>query len=1155
MSKADIYGIAINKLGKVEKNQKVKEGRCQFPFKYKKEVHDKCVPTEKGEICATSVSERGTLKTYGYCYTPKMGPKPTKATKSITIKKLKGTKTSPKKQTMKKEKANASVATKSEKVAVEGEVKPVTTKAVLKPPFNDAFIEMLGQLQDFMKKKGEFMRSRAYQKAEQAVLTYPEPITEVAQMKGVPGIGKTILAKMEELVTTGKLNAIEKERANPIHVLTDVYGIGPKKAQQLIDKGITSLNALRQNEGELNTNQRIGLKYYDDLLKRIPRKEIDAYKKVFQRVFSGLGYPEASMDIVGSYRRGVTTSGDIDVILTDAANNQKLLEDFLTTLEKEGIILHKLSDGKKKVMVIAELPGKTPRRVDFLYAPPSEYAFAVLYFTGSKVFNTMMRQRALDLGFTLNEHGIYHLRNGKKAEKVDLKFGSEADIFRFLKMKYKDPVERKGANAVVYTDGEPEPASVDVSVKPVPAKPKVVKAAPAKPVPAKAVPAKPVPAKPKVVKAAPAAVQDTQSDTANDLKEFKKKGGSFLDTLTPKQIEDMYELSNHLYFNEPEKVILTDAEFDVLTEYIKEKYPTMKALKKVGAVVKKNKIKLPFPMPSLDKIKPDTGVLPKWLAKYNKPPRYEVSAKLDGVSGMYMLDAKGGKLYTRGDGDVGQDVTHLIPYLKLPTSLPSGMEQLVIRGEFIMKKSVFAKEFKPKGFKNVRNLVAGLVNKQTAVPADLQHLDFVAYEVMVPPGSPSEQFATLEKIGVLVVRHMLVDALSNTLLSDLLVDWRVNYEYDIDGIVVYHDKLYSARANKNPEHAFAFKMVLSDQKAEARVVDVVWKASKDGYLKPVVKLMPVELGGVRIENVTGNNAAFIEKNKIGVGAIISLVRSGDVIPKIIGVVEPADEPKMPSVPYVWNKTHVDIELKDKQGNTEVIARNILGFFKELSVDGIGPGIVNVLVEAGYTSVPAVLKMSKADFLALPSFKEKKASKIHDNIQNAVKEASLPQLMSASNIFGRGFGTKRMKLILAAIPDLFTAKGETGLEKRLESVSGVGGTTAKAFMKGLPVFKKFMADCGLSGKLRGVPTAVLAEKKKAVTDHLLSGKKIVMTGFRDADLIKAIEAVGGEMGSSVSKKTFVVLVKDKDETSGKADKARELGIPIMTADEFKTKYKV
>ena len=173
--------------------------------------------------------------------------------------------------------------------------------------------------------------------------------------------------------------------------------------------------------------------------------------------------------------------------------------------------------------------------------------------------------------------------------------------------------------------------------------------------------------------------------------------------------------------------------------------------------------------------------------------------------------------------------------------------------------------------------------------------------------------------------------LSNELLSEVLVKWRADYLYEIDGVIVTDDNVYP-RKSGNPEHSFAFKMVLSDQIAEVKVVDVLWNPSKDGYLKPRVQIEPIQLGGVKIEYATGFNAAFIEQNKIGLGALIQIIRSGDVIPHIRSVTIPAEAPKMPLVPYKWNDTHVDIMLEDIGSDTTVREKNITGFFRGIGVD-------------------------------------------------------------------------------------------------------------------------------------------------------------------------------------------------------------------------------
>jgi NAD-dependent DNA ligase len=561
---------------------------------------------------------------------------------------------------------------------------------------------------------------------------------------------------------------------------------------------------------------------------------------------------------------------------------------------------------------------------------------------------------------------------------------------------------------------------------------------------------------------------------------------------------------------------------------------------------------LPFPMPSMDKIKPSTKALDKWITKYSKPSSYEVSAKLDGTSGLYTTIHGVGKLYTRGDGLIGKDISHLIPFLRLPDAKKHA--GLVIRGEFVISKENFKKYFKSKGSKNARNTVAGLTNTLVG-SADHAYMDYVGYEVMQPELTPAKQMEMMEKtMAMITVKHKTVSGLTTELLSDLLVDWRQNYTYEIDGIIVAHNKIYKERKNKNPEYAFAFKMVLSDQVAEAKVVNILWTPSKDGYLKPRVQIEPIELGGVTIEYATGFNAEFIEKHKLGVGSVVELVRSGDVIPHIQKVIRGAKEPLMPDVNYVWNDTHVDIMLVDKGADPVVREKNILGFFKTLDVEGVGPGVVKKMMNAGYSSVPAILWMKKDDFLGLDGFKEKMADKVYMHIQNGVEKATLPMLMKASNIFGRGFGEKKLKPVLKKYPTLLVDK-ESDAEKiaKLMTVEGWSTKSSTAFVKHIDTFIAFLKECGLYERfVAGVDDCGVGDGGVDVS-HPLYGKKVVMTGFRDKELANLIESVGGEIGSSVSKKIFVVLVKNLNEDTGKAEQARQLGVSLMIPDGFKQMY--
>ena len=1002
----------------------------------------------------------------------------------------------------------------------------ITMTESAKKRYNEAFIDILGELGDILQRQGEPFKARAYLQAQETIMTYPEDIYNIEQLKGLKGIGKTIEGKLEEYIKTGSLKLLDKERLNPLNVLTRVYGIGPKKAKELIDKGINSIEDLQKNENLLNDSQRTGLKYFTAIETRIPRSEIDEYKTVLEKIFKTSTPPGSSFEIVGSYRRGALTSGDIDIIITNKDNNVEAYTKFFDKLVKDKIVIEVLTKGKTKSLTIAQLPDHIPRRVDFLYTSPKEYAFALLYFTGSKIFNTVQRQRALDLGYTLNEHGLNHMKEGKKGEPVINDFPDEKSIFAFLGMKYKEPQERKDGRAVqVLSAVEQQPIALEEEVV--------------------------------IIKPKKTTLKKKPTEKVDNLLKFKQEGKSALDLLTEKELSALISQANEAYYCEEDKTpIMTDNEYDVLRDYTLSKYPKNKtALEghtKCAVKIEKNKAKLPYEMWSMDKIKPSTDALTKWKQTYTGP--YVISCKLDGISALYSTENKEPKLYTRGDGIVGQDISHLIPHLKLPF-----MKGLVIRGEIIIKKALFIEKY-AKQFANPRNFVAGIVNKKTTDSDKYTDLSFVAYEIIKPILKPSVQFSMLEDTAssevsdsLEVVQHETISFadLTNERLSELLIKWREEYLYEIDGIICIDDKIYP-RPKGNPPYAFAFKMVLSDQIAEAKVVDVIWTASKDGYLKPRVQIEPINLGGVNIEYATGFNAKFIVENKIGVGALIRLIRSGDVIPHITNVVQPASQPLLPTVPYEWNATQVDILLKNKQDDATVKEKTISGFFTNLEVDGLGPGNIKRMIEAGYDTVPKILALSEADLLKVEGFKLKLAHKIHTNIHQQLEKADLPELMHASNIFGRGFGTKKLKLILDAYPSVLTDPiSITEKIQKISTVDGMAKKTSEQFVKEIPIFLTFLETANLQSKLHIENTQQVT--KTINKDHPLFKKKWVITGFRDKELIEKLLSFGSEQGSSVNKKTDFLIVKDLEEDNVKVGEAKKYGIPIMTPEQVITKY--
>ena len=845
---------------------------------------------------------------------------------------------------------------------------------------------ILDQLSNMMSKQGEPFKAKAYNSAKEAIDKFSPKINSIVQLKDVPNIGKSCLQVIDEFLKTGKVQVLEDNKNNPINLFADIYGVGPKKAKELVEEHkIITLIELREKQTEvLNKVQQVGLKYYEDILQRIPRAEIDHYFKIFEKVANtqqGL-----SFEIVGSYRRGAQDSGDIDVIITAPKEANYIA--FIELLIKSQIIIEVLSRGKSKCLVISRLPNKdnVARRVDFLFCSKEEYPFSLLYFTGSKLFNTNMRAHALTLGYSMNEHGLTKTTNNSSATNPTASSGiaQEKDIFTFLNLEYVSPKERNSGNLIYINKGLKETKEEKYAL------------------------------------------------------DYKTGGLSFLKSISQEEIKQMILYAETTYHNAKIDGFTpyTDNEYDIMVEYYQTKFNIV--LTNVGAPISsKSKVLLPYEMWSMDKIKPDTDALSNWLKKYANPSSYIISSKLDGVSGLLCYVNGKINLYTRGDGKIGQDISHLIPYLRLPKliDLTSG-QSLVIRGEFIIQKKVFKEKYE-KEFANPRNFTAGQINRNDPDKDKIGDLDFVCYEVIEPFNLyPSAQLVLLKKYQFCTVSSASItgNSLTNENLSKLLIETREKSLYEIDGLICAHDKVYP-RTSGNPLSAFAFKMILQEQMAEAKVIDVIWSASKDGYMKPRVQIEPLVLGGVTISYATGFNASFIQKNKIGLGAVIQLIRSGDVIPHIQSIIIAATNPIMPqNYPdgYKWTESGVDLILTDLTMDNEVREKNITNFFKKIEVDGLGQGNISRLIASGYDTIAKICQMKQEDFLKVEGFAKKMAEKIYSGIQSQLATIPLHKLMVASNIFGRGFSDGKIASILEVCPTILT--GPTTNQPLIKGIS-------------------------------------------------------------------------------------------------------------------------
>ena len=552
--------------------------------------------------------------------------------------------------------------------------------------------------------------------------------------------------------------------------------------------------------------------------------------------------------------------------------------------------------------------------------------------------------------------------------------------------------------------------------------------------------------------------------------------------------------------------ILTDTVYDIL----RDKYPRTSVGYEV--VDGHNKIKLPYWLGSMNKRTMDV--------KIDKPT--VISDKLDGVSGLLVVTNKGAQMLTRGNGSVGRDISHVIPDVNivLPTN------PMVVRGELVMARSVFNNL--KNGESNARNTVAGFVNSKQTNSNLRKKIDFVAYEVLEPANlKPSKQMELLTENSLMCVRYDTYSQASDQSLTKLLKERDTTSKYDMDGLIVAYDVKYTPVTKKNPTHAFAFKLNASEQlSCETEVTHVSWKLSKDGFLKPTVHMKPIQLKGVSIKKATGNNAKFIVDNGIGVGAKIRIIRSGDVIPRIIQVISKSI-PDMPKEPYVWNESNVDI-LNKSTDVSKLHENQLIHTIAKLKFPNLGDKNIQTIYAHGFDSLGKILKLNKESIKSIDKLKGKLGDKIIDSISQRREELKCIDYAVASNIFGRGLSINTLTSINSIHPFL----SDNPTVDQLKSINGIGEIMANQYVVGLPKFRKYVRDNGVED--------ICLEKSKSSTptvvrhtSDLMKGKIILFTGFRDATLESQIINAGGTISTTLTKKVnMLIFADDKDMKSNK-----------------------
>jgi DNA ligase (NAD+) len=651
----------------------------------------------------------------------------------------------------------------------------------------------------------------------------------------------------------------------------------------------------------------------------------------------------------------------------------------------------------------------------------------------------------------------------------------------------------------------------------------------------------------------------------NPIKEAKK--------LSIPELEKLLLTASKAYYSS-NKDLINDIVYDELIDYLADVAPKSKVLKQIGSqpIDDASKVKLPYHLGSMDKIKPGSRKLDLWFSKFPNGP-YVISDKLDGLSGLLVIELDMNNnlktvLYTRGNGTYGQDISHLLQLIKwcdktkITAAVKTGSKRIVVRGEIIIKEDIFMNKYSTK-YPKSRSLVAGIVNSKQDSRSFMANkniakdIEFIAYQLIEPGlNSADKQFELLCKYGFITVENKVFTTSPKGELDELFIERRNKSKYKIDGIIITDcSSVYENPKSGNPKHSIAFKMPLTDQQSETVIEEVEWNISKNGMLKPRIRYKPIKIDGDTLIYTTGFNAKYIRDNNIGPGARIVIIRSGDVIPYIKEVISPSPKGwSKPLVDYTWSKTGVEAIAKDLSGS-EYLSKQLVHFFKVLEVDGLKAGTINKLINAGFDTIETILDLRVENLLDVAGFNVKSAEKLISNLKNHVIEKvhKLEIIMTASNIF-TGFGRRKLVLIV----DYMKATGYTLTDLTVDKITSIDGFSTLSAKKIIEMIPKFIKWYKAYPQLKvediySVKTGNISKKAEVIKSKII-GKNIVLTGFRDPVLVSKIEEHGAKNQSTVNSKTDILVIKDASAAKGsKYTKAKGLGITILTLDNFKKKY--
>lgn len=550
-----------------------------------------------------------------------------------------------------------------------------------------------------------------------------------------------------------------------------------------------------------------------------------------------------------------------------------------------------------------------------------------------------------------------------------------------------------------------------------------------------------------------------------------------------------------------------------------------------------------------------------------------MSWKLDGLT--IVLTYREGKLakaVTRGNGEIGEVITNNAKTFKnLPLSI-SFPGELVLRGEAVISYSDFEKindeiEDVEAKYKNPRNLCSGSVRQLNNEITARRNVQFYAFSLVSAEGkdfhnSRREQFEFLLELGFQVVEHYTVTE-ENILETVELFEKKIeSYEIPSDGLVLtYEDIAYGqslGRTAKFPRHSIAFKW--ADELRETTLKEIEWSASRTGLINPVAIFEPIELEGTTVSRASVHNISILRSLKLGIGDRITVYKANMIIPQIAENLTCSDTLEIPKAcPVCGGETEIrqinEVQtlycVNDKCPAKQIKAYTLFVSRDAMNIDGLSEATLEKLVDLGLIQEYADLfhlEQHREEIAGMEGFGEKSCQNLLDSIDRA-RETTLPRVIYALGIANIGVANAKM---LCRYFDYDLTKMRKADVETLSAVDGVGEVIATAFVE-------YMRDPENGEKLEKLlPELHIEIPKVDEGSQTLKSLSFVITGSLNHfasrnDLKDLIEQRGGKVTGSVTGKTTCLINNDISSSSSKNKKAKELGVPIMSEDDFMAQY--